>query len=290
MAQTLFLRDFTVLDFAYLDEATGLQGESFFVSAELEGELDEQGFLLDFGPAKKILKAVVDESLDHKLVVPALHPALEGTAKGLRFGELSYEAPTEAVAFLEGKEVAPPLLESHLAREAQERLPENVQAVRFSLSPHSRFASEPNFRYTHGLRLHQGNCQRLLHGHRNPVEVRVDGERRRDWEEFLAREWQGAHFAYAPTVENAGALDLPLGRRHLSHPAVAWVAYESPQGAFRAALPASRLVLLDTEPSIENIARLSARRIREEGERAGELCVTAYEGLNKGSTFRSARD
>jgi 6-pyruvoyl-tetrahydropterin synthase len=287
MAQTLFLRDFTALDFACLDEVAGLQGESLYVSAELEGELDEEGFILDFGPAKKILKQVVDSALDHKLVVPALHPLLQGTLRGLSFGGLQYEAPAEAVALLEGKAITIPLLERFLAEAAQPLLPANVAAVRFQLRTDPRFIQEPHFRYTHGLRLHKGNCQRLLHGHRNPVEVRIGGERSRKWEEFLAREWDGAHFVYAPTLENRDSLDLPLGRRVPAHGGFGCIAYSAPQGAFRATLPASRLILLETEPSIENIAGLGAGRIRQAGERAEAIQVVAFEGLNKGAVFTS---
>lgn len=283
MRQTLFLRDFTVLDFAFLGKE-GLQGESLYVSVELQGELDAQGFILDFGPAKKILKAIVDETLDHKLVIPGLHPSLKGTAKGLKFAELLYEAPDEAVEVLEGEEITPALLEDFLQAEAMSRLPANVKGVKFSLRPDSRFELEPNFRYTHGLRLHNGNCQRLLHGHRNPVEVWLEGKRSTEWENFLVKEWENAHFTFAPTLKNRAELDFALGRRQHQHPGMAEIEYESPQGFFRAEISASRIILLETEPSIENIARLGANRLRSEGI-LQELRVVAYEGLNKGASF-----
>jgi len=284
MRQTLFLRDFTVLDFAFLHGEQGLLGDSLHVSAELEGELDEQGFILDFGPAKKILKKLVDDTLDHKLVIPGLNSRLKGTAKGLEFAGLLYEAPDEAVEVLEGEEITIPLLAEFLEKEAMQRLPANVKGVKFLLRPEARFDSEPNYRYTHGLRLHDGNCQRLLHGHRNPVEVWRGSERVRALEEFLAAEWENAHFTFAPTL--VSKLDLPLGRRQKALPGLAEIAYDSPQGSFRAHLPAARIILLSTEPSIENIARLGAERLQAEGH--GLLRVVAYEGLNKGASFKLA--
>lgn len=278
----LFLHNFTVLDFACLSAERGLEGMSFYVSAELEGELDEQGFIFDFGPAKKSLKQVVDTALDHRLAVPALNPAIQGTATGFAFAGLEYDAPAEAVAMLETAEITLPILEKFLADEAMQVMPKNVTSVRMELIPERRFERDANFSYTHGLRKHQGNCQRLLHGHRNPIEVWIDGRRDEKWERFLATEWDGAHFTVASTLANRAELDLPLGRR-TRRPGTAWVEYESPQGFFRAALPAEKIVLFETEPSIENIARVSAERLRSEGVKTAK--VVAYEGLNKGASF-----
>lgn len=285
--QTLFLRDFTVLDFAFLSASAGLQGESWYVSAELDGELDAQGFIFDFGPAKQALKKVVDETIDHKLVVPAGAPGLSRQAGALGLGPWWYEAPAEATVFLEATELSESELARLLSEAARKALPANVKAARFTFRPEPRFSKEASFRYTHGLRLHDGNCQRLFHGHRNPIEVWQHGRRQPQQEEFLAREWDGAHFCHRDTVLNLEALDLPLGRRARgleNGVSVAQLEYRSPQGLFRASIPAERLVVLDVEPSIENIARLGALRLRAEGL-AGEFRVAAYEGLNKGAAF-----
>lgn len=277
---TLFLRDFTVLDYAFLDRFNGLRGESLHVSAALEGELDSQGFLLDFGPAKKLLKRVVDECLDHKLLVPA---RMEGSS--FRYAsengeEWEYEAPEEAVERIPSEFVTTDVLEKVLEAEALRLLPKNVRRIRFQLREETRFLTDANFRYTHGLRLHEGNCQRLFHGHRNPVEVWIDGARVREWENWLAREWSDAHFAHRATVSGG---DLVLGERRPHARGFAEISYTSPQGFFRAWIPAARLIVLETEPSIENIARLGYERLEKEGL-VGHT-VVAYEGLNKGASF-----
>jgi 6-pyruvoyl-tetrahydropterin synthase len=287
---TLFLRDFTVLDFAYLDAEAGLQGESLHVSVELGGSLDHQGFIFDFGPAKKVLKKLVDETFDHKLVVPSRSPGLEKTPDGWKLQtaneEFSYTAPEQSWVLLGGARVTAEAIAADMAARAKAVLPANIASVRFELREEARFAGEANFRYTHGLRYHDGNCQRLFHGHRNPIEVWVDGARNEEWELLLATEWEGAHFTAAATLANREALDLPLGRRLFNHPGTAEIAYSSPQGNFRSRIPASRLVLLETEPSIENIAKLGYELVRRQGV-AGALVVRAYEGLNKGSSFTS---
>jgi hypothetical protein len=171
-----------------------------------------------------------------------------------------------------------------LATRAQKLLPKNVASIRFTLRADERFLTDANFRYTHGLRFHDGNCQRLLHGHRNPIEVWQDSQRLPEWEAKLAEEWSDAHFVAAPTLRNRDALDLPMGMRQRQLPGKAEIQYSAPQGAFAASLPASRIVLLDCEPSIENIARTGHEFLTRAGLK-GAFTVRAYEGLNKGASF-----
>lgn len=273
MRTSLFLHDFTVLDYAYMDAELGIRGDSLYVSAELSGDLDAHGFIQDFGPAKKWLKALVDNELDHKLLVP----------KKLA-SKLQYSAPASAQVVLEANEINMPVLEDFLASLALKQAPSNIKNIKFILREDARFHSQANFRYTHGLRYHDGNCQRLFHGHRNPIEVWLDNQRATELEELLSQEWQDVHFVEASTLKNLAELDLTLGHRKPQHPGLAKISYDSAHGKFFGEIAASRIVVLDTEPSIENIARLAHARLREEGV-SGNLMVRAYEGLNKGASF-----
>jgi 6-pyruvoyl-tetrahydropterin synthase len=277
---SLFLNDFTVLDYAFIGPSW-LAGDSYFVSAELGGALDAQDFLLDFSAAKKILKSLVDESFDHKLLVPAALAKVRGQI--LSWGESwEFEAPCSAYEIFPDMEISASILENHLARLARAKLPSNVETVRFRLTSPARFEKEANFRYTHGLRFHAGNCQRLFHGHRNPVEIWVNGIRSAEWETRLAKEWDGAHFVALSTLKNPVALGLVSGERHPEHTGVAEVEYSGSQGRFRGRLPASRVILTNSEPSIETMSALALERLRSWGLR-GRLRVVAYEGLNKGA-------
>jgi 6-pyruvoyl-tetrahydropterin synthase len=287
---TLFLNDFTILDAAIATPCFGPTGSSCYVSAELEGELDPQDFLLDFGPAKKILKALVDEAFDHKLILPATSALVKARPGHYELrtsqGELFvYECSPASVALLPGEEASPALIEAELERLAREKLPANVKRARFRLRTEPRFETEANFRYTHGLRFHEGNCQRLFHGHRNPVEVRLEGVRNPELERWLAAEWDNAHFVSQATLVNRAALDLPLGERQKAHTSTAVIEYSSSHGHFRGELPASRLVLTDCEPSIETLARLAHGLVSRKIGHGKGLSVAAYEGLNKGATF-----
>ncbi len=290
MPPSLFLNDFTVLDFAYIDAKLGITGDSYYVSAELEGELDQKDFLLDFSQAKKTLKSLVDEAFDHKLLVPmgAGVTALSETGLTVRSTDgflWEYTCPKVAYAIFPEAEITPEVLQDHLARHALAKMPPNVKEVKFFLRSPQRFQTEANFRYTHGLRFHEGNCQRLFHGHRNPIEVFVNGARSADWEARLAKEWANVHFVAAPTLKNRAELVLPIGLRICESKILttACVEYASAQGEFRARIPASRIVITDAEPSIETMSLLAIERLRAWGA-PGSLRVVAYEGLNKGAS------
>ena len=73
---TLFVDNLTVLDFSYLHAKRGMVGESWMVDLELSGELDEQGMVFDFGDIKHAIKKRLDDTADHRLLVPADHDQL----------------------------------------------------------------------------------------------------------------------------------------------------------------------------------------------------------------------
>lgn len=274
MRTTLFVDELTVLDFAYVTPGLGVRGDSVYVGVELDGEPDDAGFIVDFGRVKKLVKRLIDEEIDHRLVVPRAGPDLavkDGVLHvGLAGGELRYACPEQALAWIDGAAVTRATLVAALEARLMPHLPANVAALRVLLRDELRLASEPSFSYTHGLKHHDGNCQRLLHGHRNVIEARLDGRRDVRLELALVELFADKHFASRADVR--GGL----------------VSYRSAQGEFRAELPPERLVVLEREPSIEHIAAYAHAWLTRRFELAPQrLSVTAYEGLRKGATARA---
>jgi hypothetical protein len=136
------------------------------------------------------------------------------------------------------------------------------------LHPDARAERGPSFCYTHGLKAHDGNCQRLLHGHRGTFHTTWDGKADSELDYWLAQRFDGAHFAAKRDVRG-------------SH-----VAYVSEQGAFDLMMPKGRVVVLPTEPSIENLARFAFETVINERHLDGKrLVVRGYEGARKGARF-----
>ena len=65
----LFVEQLTNVDFSYLDLSRGIVGETWWASAILEGALDEQGMVCDFGTVKKVLRNWMDDEIDHRLLI-----------------------------------------------------------------------------------------------------------------------------------------------------------------------------------------------------------------------------
>ena len=62
----LFVDHLTNVDFSFLDERRGLLGETWLANVQLQGDLDDQGMVCDFGIVKKRLRQWLDEELDHR--------------------------------------------------------------------------------------------------------------------------------------------------------------------------------------------------------------------------------
>ena len=110
----LFVEQLCVIDCASLHPESGLRGESWIVDLQLEGGLDDQGMVFDFGLVKPRVKAVIDEKIDHRLLVPLRSEALSiGTRDGVatlefRYGDaiLYHRSPEDALCLLDTSEVS----------------------------------------------------------------------------------------------------------------------------------------------------------------------------------------
>lgn len=271
----LFVEQLTVLDCALLDARRGLVGESYIVDIELEGDLDEQSMILDFGEVKRRLKRALDGSVDHTLLVPARAPELwlhrSATTIGLEWttavGTIEHHAPPQAVTALEAETVDIAALAAHLQPLLSAVVPANVAAVRLHLR--HEYISGAYYHYTHGLKKHAGHCQRIAHGHRSRLEIEVAGHRRAELEAAWATRWQDIYLGTRSDLVHHGN-----GRLRFE--------YQAGEGAFALELPEARCDLLDGDSTVENIAEHIAADVARAHPQRG-VRVRAYEGVQKGA-------
>jgi len=272
MPVTLFIENVTILDYAYLRPDVRVAGDSLVLSVETRGELNANGFIVDFGVLKPLVKRLVDAELDHRLLLPTRDRELSVEEVDgrciIRYGSLTYEAPATAVAGLDAIAISHDTIARRIEALVAPHLAPNVTEFRAHLTRDARAEQQAGFAYTHGLRHHDGNCQRLLHGHRGVFVAMLDGIRDPELEGWLVRRFDGVHFAAARDVHGDT------------------VAYQAAQGDFTAHLPPGRLVVLDTEPSIENVTQFAFAEVtRVHNLDARRLVLQGYEGPQRGVSF-----
>jgi 6-pyruvoyl-tetrahydropterin synthase len=302
MKLTLFYHNITVIDYSFLDYKLGPVGNSLIVDLELEGTNDsEEGVIFDFAIAKKKVKEIIDQECDHRLIVPTdmIGLTMEEFDGAIHihypFGgdliPLAYRAPTEAICQIECEEITTGALSSFLQDTIMAQMPANIVRVGISLRQEVGSRDDSFFHYTHGLKKHYGNCQRLLHGHRNTIFIAIDGKRSIEHERKLLSTWpnQAIHFACWDNILNQGEItsalkdgESPLGH----HPAapLIHVAYQSKQGQFELKLPANMIYILPCETTIENISSYFAKLIREQVGSEHLIQLFAFEGVGKGAS------
>lgn len=274
---TLFVKELSVVDFSYLHPKRGVVGESWLMDVYLKGELNDEGMIFDFSHVKKDIKKWVDAEADHKLIVPELNSNVRVTSDHEQHHiELQHEqqllfrvqCPHEAICFLDSDEVTPAALAAHLQRLILSRLPANVLDLELILRPEMIPGSF--YHYSHGLKKHQGDCQRIAHGHRSALEIYVNDQRQSQLEHDWCQRWQDV---YLITTEDL----LCAPNESLLHSG-----YQAQQGRFDVWVPRKQCDIITTDSTVELIAEHIALTLATQlpGQR---IRVQAYEGVNKGA-------
>ena len=175
----LFVEGLTVMDFSYLHAERGLLGESWILDVMLHGTLDDQGMVLDFSDVKKAVKRLVDERYDHKLIVPIESDCsrIDGDPEepvvtftyGSHGETLVHTSPPSALCLLDAMAVSTDSVAKAIEADLMDIMPSNVEKIEISL--HEEPIEGAFYHYSHGLRQHCGNCQRIAHGHRSRLEI-----------------------------------------------------------------------------------------------------------------------
>lgn len=288
----LFVNDLTVIDCSYLCPERGIVGESWIVDIVLDGALNEQSMVLDFGRVKKQIKRIIDDSVDHKLVVPAEHAYTQVTyddderSQWVDFmrpngKSIHLFCPADAFAYIDAEEVNALTVTDYLRAVIKRELPGNVEGLKLMLRPEA--IDGFYYHYTHGLKKHDGNCQRIAHGHRSKIQVFLDNIRQpvleKQWSDRWADIYLGSRDDQAELtalMRSAQAKQAATAATHVGY------SYTADQGLFELCVPKAENYLIDTDSTVECIAQYLADTIKATvPEQAVQ--VRAYEGVGKGA-------
>lgn len=290
----LFVNDLTVIDFSYLCPKRGIVGESWIVDITLDGSLDDQSMVLDFGRVKKQIKAIIDDSVDHKLAVPAEHEftqvvrSANGSGYWVDFMRPDHRSihlfcPADAFAFIDADVVNMDSVKAYLQAVIKRELPANVEGLELTLRAEA--ISGFYYHYTHGLKKHDGNCQRIAHGHRSALQVFINNMRTPRLEKQWADRWQDIYVGSREDVVNVTQMQLSaaaqqvLGTTNDSH---VCYSYHADQGLFELVVPVDENTIIDTDTTVECISEYLARQIKHQ-EGVVDVKVIAFEGVGKGA-------
>ncbi len=285
----LFVNDLTVMDFSYLCPERGMVGESWIVDVLLDGTLNEESMIQDFGVVKKNLKRLIDGYIDHKLLVPAeseqahIRRDEDSEQVEVRFDLPNEQAiqmycPAEAYAFIYAPTITMDSVSEYLREVIATHLPDNVDNLTIKLR--TEVINTPFYHYTHGLKKHDGNCQRIAHGHRSRVDIITNGSEDLESEAYWAKRWEDIYIASREDQISADALQCQ--HRLANYDDHVCFAYEAAQGYFEIVLPESICEIIDTDSTVECLAQYiytqQKQRLPDDS-----CCVMAYEGVGKGA-------
>jgi 6-pyruvoyl-tetrahydropterin synthase len=275
----LFVDNLSNVDFSYLDDQRGLVGETWLASALLDGGLDKTSMIWDFGVVKKVLRNWLDDQLDHRLLVPTRSSHLtyeilqERIILSWSFGSddvMTMNAPLEAVALIDAERINDQTVSQWSIKQLASHFPVNLEHIQLTFEAeeiHSAF-----YHYSHGLKKHDGNCQRIAHGHRSRIQIWRDGARDHELEINWAERWTDIYIASEEDL--IGISDAENPQMHF--------AYDAPQGHFELTLPQSVCYMMASDTTVECISAHIAQTLHDENPNC-DITVKAFEGLNKGA-------
>ncbi|MBU2112858.1 MAG: 6-carboxytetrahydropterin synthase [Gammaproteobacteria bacterium] len=279
----LFVRDLTVIDFSYLCAERGMLGESYIVDVELHGNLDATSMVLDFSRVKKIIKQAIDQLVDHKLAVPGNTKALTLQQNAeqvvLQFtsarGLISMAAPAQAVVSIATSQINEHSVTEFLQQQIKPLLPDNVAQLVFTLRPEQ--STGFYYHYSHGLKKHDGNCQRIAHGHRSTIQIYTDNMLSPRLNKYWCERWQDIYLGTEADLCAADELScLKAGVDDYCF------RYQAAQGWFELCIPKAHCEIVPCDTTVECLAEYIATQLKQQ-DGMKKYKVVAYEGVAKGA-------
>lgn len=267
MKTAMYIDDLTAIDFSVYD-GTDIKGDSISLSVMVTGEENETGMISDFGKIKPKLKYICDEEVDHRLVCDSRYLTHHNDRSLGEFpvsgGMINAQGPSVmfcAIPMASADYITD--IKHYLLSKFSQAMPEFEFEITLTRS------TTASFQYNHGLKLHDGNCQRIIHGHSSDLEIQIDGQPCRKNHDWIASSLNGKHFF--------NRNDVVVGDERST------VRYHASQGEFEVHIPNQLVEAVQGEPSIENISKHIATLVKDHNPEAQSVRVRVSEGLSKGS-------
>lgn len=296
----IFIQNVTLLDCAILYPSAGPKGKSWYVDVIWEGIKDNNGVLFDFSLAKKSAKITIDQEFDHKLIVSQNTIRLQSNNQIIIienyninnnnsiFAINTYNNSVKIISkdtlnYLEKNDIS--LLQKEIAHSILKNSPKNVNKVSVILREHGQTEKNNYFNYTHSLCHHYGNCQRF-HGHSNIVEVLSNGNIDIEKSNYLAKKLDSYYIISKNYINNNW--NTKLIKELIEHCPELYdfknlfiaAQYKGTQGEVAIVMPKEKVLALDQESTIENLAEFMRNQFLQCND---QIEIRAYEGLSKGS-------
>ncbi|EAQ65858.1 hypothetical protein MED121_01565 [Marinomonas sp. MED121] len=277
----LFVKNLTHVDFSLFDTGRGLLGESWHTDVVLEGNLNDESMVCDFSIVKKLIKKWLDENIDHCLAIPHQNASVSMDTKDDAKHVFEFDkggenhfycaAPKQAFCILPLEEVTPEAVASWCEDQIMAILPADLAQVSITFTPEAIQGAQ--YQYSHGLKKHDGNCQRIAHGHRSTIDIFKDGVKSLELEQDWAKRW---HDIYIGTEEDLIGIISEKGH-HFHH-----FAYESQQGHFELIISSKQTYMIHTDTTVESLSSHITDTLANENP-GRNIEVHAYEGIGKGA-------
>lgn len=280
----LFVDKLTNIDFSYLHPQRGLLGETWLVDIALSGTLDSESMVCDFGIVKKSTKQWFDQAIDHRLLVPKLSPylSIERDNNQLtlewRFGDnqyLTHSSPVDAIALIDAETITQESVSAWCIDQLKSIFPQSIEKLHLAFS--CEVINGPYYQYSHGLKKHRGNCQRIAHGHRSKIQIWRNGK----MDELLMNNWSERwRDIYLGSEE-----DISLSNKSKAEDFYHFE-YEAKQGKFSLTLPKQCCEIINRDTTVECLSLYIAEQLRQDYP-TDDFVIKAYEGLGKGAISES---
>lgn len=269
----IFIHDVTLLDLAILTQDDGAKGKSWHVDVCLEGQKNSSGMLFDFSFAKQQIKSILDEQFDHKLHVDA-DRVLSITDSKIKIScpksSFYLETYPSAVQVWEHADLENhSFLEQKIEEALIQKMPKNIHRIDVALKPHNSKISDCFFQFTHSLCSHCGNCQRF-HGHSSFIQIYRNGILDQEKSRSIAQALNHKYLIWENHL-------VASKQDHICS-----IQYTGSQGEIFLSLPEEKVILLNCESTIENIAEHIYKTFCD---RDPNIQIRVYEGLAKGAVY-----